>query len=143
MQGLKAAPLVALSLMLQAPSPALATNLANPEMGSPAHQARAALLAELLSGPLAAMAIPTAACSNAVSGARTVSRDLAFYLTALSRDGRISASCEPTEPGQEACRVTVSQSIPGTEIRWSRFYNFVRSTNWQVDGGTLACLTVP
>ena len=143
MQGPKAAPLVALCLMLQAPSPALATNLTGPEMGSPAHQAQAALLSELLSGPLGAMTIPTPSCSSAVSGARTVSRDVAFYLAALSRDGRISASCEPTVPGQEACRVTVSQSIPGTEIRWSRFYNFTRSTDGRVDGGTLACLTVP
>jgi hypothetical protein len=133
----------ALAILCTIPHALPPARAADAEIGGPVHRARAALLSTLMTGPLGALTLPTAECSNDTSGARTVVEDLAFHLTALVGGGQVGASCEPSAPGQEACRVVVGQSIPGTEIRWSRFYHFTRSTDGRVDDRTLVCLTVP
>jgi hypothetical protein len=115
---------------------------AQKDIGSPQHRTEAALLGALLTGALGAVALPTPDCANDASGAVTVAADVAFFLAALDGAGRLSAACAPGPPGGEACRVTVGESVPGTERRWSRIYQFLRRGS-EAEPATLVCSTVP
>ena len=127
-------------LVALAAGPALAEGR---EFGEADHRAQAALLAEAVSGPLGATALPGPACTAETSGAATLAADLLFHIAALDRAGHVAATCEPGPPGRRACTVTIGQAVPGSELRWSRIYQFERPANGPPDPATLACMTIP
>lgn len=134
----KATPIL---LLLAIASPGSAE--AQKEIGSAQHRAAAVQLAALVSGSLGTTALPTPDCTNDASRATTLAHDVLFYLAALDGSGRVSGACEPGPPGQQACRLTIGESVAGTERRWSRIYQFLRLGNGEAVAGTLSCNTIP